>query len=117
MPIVLVGGGAALLDLEAMAGHELWRPAHGGVANALGASQAEVSGSAECPVQRGGSYGQALEQMTELAVARASAAGGDPESYRVAKIEELAEPYSDTGGYRLRVKVVAPIAPEPSSPQ
>ena len=117
MPIVLVGGGAALLGPEAMAGHEVRRPAHAGVANALGASQAEVSGGAECPVQRDGSYGQALERMTELAVARASAAGGDPEAYRVVKIEELAEPYSDTGGYRLRVKVVAPIAPESSSPQ
>ena len=47
LPVVLVGGGAPLIPVETLAGCPVIRPEYAGVANAIGASIAQVSGEAE----------------------------------------------------------------------
>ena len=111
MPVVLVGGGAILVDGDLPSASQVIRPEHAGVANALGAAQAQIGGEAERLI----SYAQvprseAIDQVSAEAAASAIAAGADADTIRVADIEEIAMSYMDGNVNRVRVKVVGDIA-------
>ena len=111
LPVILVGGGAAIVPNTLDAALEIVRPEHCDVANAIGAAIAQVGGEAERFV----SYNEvsrdaAIDQVSATATAKAIAAGAAPDSVRVKDIEEVAIPYMDNGATRVRVKVIGDVS-------
>ncbi len=111
MPVILVGGGAILVQSDLQAASQTLRPENADVANAIGAAIAQIGGEAERLVSyRQQSREEVLSEVTEEAKRRAISAGASGASIRVADIEETAIPYMDEGSTRLRVKVIGDIA-------
>jgi N-methylhydantoinase A/oxoprolinase/acetone carboxylase beta subunit len=111
VPVILVGGGAILVTGELASASDIIRPKHGEVANAIGASIAQISGESDIMV----SYlnvprQEAIEQVTAKATDVAVAAGADKDSIIVVELEETAIPYMENASTRLRVKVVGDVA-------
>ena len=111
VPVVLVGGGAVLVDGDLPSASRVVRPEHADVANAIGAASAQVGGEAERLV----AYDrlprdEAVRSVTAEAVDAAIAAGADADAVRVADVEEIAMSYMDGNTTRVRVKVVGDIA-------
>ncbi len=111
VPLILVGGGALLIDREIPGCSEHRVPEHAGVANAIGASIAQVGGE----VDRVFSYEQTPRDEA-LATARSEAtrlavdAGAREESIDVVDLEEVPLAYIPGGAVRLRVKVAGELA-------
>lgn len=110
VPLILVGGGSVLINRDISGVSEIVRDPNAGVANAIGASIAMVSGE----VDRVYSYetmgrDAALEAATTQANTQAIEAGAHPGSLSIADIEELPLAYMPGGAVRLRVKVVGEL--------
>lgn len=111
MPVVLVGGGAILVDGDLPGASEVVRPEHAGVANALGAAQAQIGGEAERLISLADlERSDAIAMVTADASTSAIAAGADPATVQVADVEEIAMSYMDGNVKRIRVKVVGDVA-------
>lgn len=116
VPVILVGGGAILVNKPLKSASEMIRPENAGVANAIGAAIAQIGGEAESLL----SYQQmsrehAIQTVTEDAKKRAIDAGAEADSLYVSDVEETSVPYMDDAMTRVRVKVIgdiAAIAPE-----
>lgn len=111
VPLILVGGGSVLLHREIAGTSEVIVPPHAGVANAVGASIAQVAGE----VDRLWSYDAvgreaALEEARSLARDDARAAGARPDSMEVVDLEELPLSYMPGNQVRIRVKVAGELA-------
>ena len=111
VPLILVGGGSVLVNREIAGTSEVIVPPHAGVANAVGASIAQVAGE----VDRLWSYDAvgreaALEQAKNLAREDARAAGARPGSLQVVDLEELPLSYMPGNQVRIRVKVAGELA-------
>ena len=109
-PVVLVGGGSVLIDHALEGVSEVVLPEHAGVANAVGATIAKVSGE----VDRVFSYERigrdaSLKVAKEAAVERALAAGAAAGSVEVLEVEELPVAYVPGGAVRVRVKAAGDI--------
>ncbi len=107
IPVIIVGGGRILAAHELPGGTRLRTPDHAGVANAIGAAIALLSGNAEQIFD----YGQtdsteAIAEMTQRARQQAVAIGADPATLRVIDVEEIPVPYTDGKMTLVRVKVV-----------
>ena len=119
IPVVLVGGGSVLLGERLPGASRLVRPAHFGVANAIGAAIAQVGGEverivalAEVPRDR------AIGEVSAEAAAKAVAAGAQADTVRVIDVEEVALAYLPGNTTRIKVKAVGelelvrrPVAP------
>ena len=110
MPLVLVGGGSALIHRALEGVSEVVVPAHASVANAVGATIAKVSGE----IDRVFSYeklgrGAALEAAKGEAVERAVAAGASRESVEILDVEETPVAYVPGGAVRVRAKAAGDI--------
>ena len=105
IPLIAVGGGAFLVPDSISGISEVIRLEHGGVANAVGAAIAQVSGEVD-QVFSGLGREEALERASGIARDRAIAAGADPEHLRVVDIEDLPLAYLPGDARRVRVKVV-----------
>jgi hypothetical protein len=111
LPVILVGGGAPLIPGETLAGCPLVRPDNGDVANAIGASIAQVSGEAEdMRVAGGDSREVVIERLTAMASEKALAAGADSATINIVNVEEVDIPYMATDTSRIRVSVVGDLA-------
>ena len=111
LPLVLVGGGAALVERDIRGVSEVVVPEHAGVANAVGATIAKISGETD----RVFSYekterAEAIETATREAAERAVAAGAVAESIETLEVEELPVAYVPGGSVRVRVKVAGDMA-------
>lgn len=109
--VILVGGGSALINRNLAGTSEVLIPAQAGVANAIGAAIAQVSGE----VDRIFSYDKlgrekALESARDEAKSGAVAAGADPASVGIVEVEELPLQYLPGGAVRVRVKAVGDLA-------
>ncbi len=110
VPLILVGGGAILINRDLKGVSELTVPEHAGVANAIGAAIAQVSGT----VDRVFSYDvigrdKALAQAREEAIAQAIAAGAKQSSVEITEVEELPLAYLPGGAVRVRVKAIGDL--------
>ncbi|MDA9095117.1 hydantoinase/oxoprolinase family protein [Porticoccaceae bacterium] len=115
MPVILVGGGAVLVTDGLQAASNIHRPEHAGVANAIGAAIAQIGGEAEQMVSyRNLPRGDAIKQVTKIAVQRAIDAGADATTLRTVDIEETPVPYMDESSTCIRVKVIGELAPSVS---
>ena len=109
--VVLVGGGSVLIQRDMNGVAELTIPKQAGVANAIGAAIAQVSGE----VDRVFSYEKlgrerALEDARAEAVREAVAAGAAADTVNVVDVEELPLQYLPGGAVRIRVKAVGDLA-------
>ncbi|MCZ8133179.1 MAG: hydantoinase/oxoprolinase family protein [Steroidobacteraceae bacterium] len=110
VPLVLVGGGSVLIDRDLKGASRVEIPASAGVANAIGAAIAQVSGA----VDRVYSYDArgrdaTLAEARDEAVRNAVAAGAAPASVGVTEVEELPLAYLPGGAVRVRVKAVGDL--------
>jgi len=110
VPVILVGGGAVLVSKSLPTAAVLHRPDHSGVANAIGAANAQVGSEAERIV----SYRQVpretvLEEITSQLTEKLTHAGASPGSVKVADIEETAVSYMADDSTRIRVKMVGDL--------
>ena len=111
MPLVLVGGGSILLNRELRGVSQVITAEEAGVANAIGASIAQVGGEIDkvfsyADLGRDGAIAQAVDE----ARLRAVAAGAAADTLEVMEIEELPLSYMPGGAVRLRVKVAGALA-------
>ncbi len=108
-PLIAVGGGAFLVP-ETMAGiSEVVHVKHQGVANAVGAAIAQVSGEVD-QVFSGVGRDEAIGRATALAREKAVSGGASAESLRVVEVEDLPLAYLPGDALRVRVRVVGDAA-------
>lgn len=111
IPVVLVGGGAVLVNAPLSAASEIIRPHNAGVANAIGAAIAQIGGESEAMLSvNADTRDAAISAVTRQATEQAVKAGADRASLRVVDVEETALAYTDTDTTRVRVKVVGEVA-------
>ena len=111
VPVILVGGGAVLVNRSLKGASEIVAPKHAGVANAIGAAIAQVGGE----VDRVFSYDEkgrdaALEGAKREAEDRAVAAGAKQGTVSIIDVEEVPLAYLPGGAVRVRVKAVGDLA-------
>ena len=113
VPVVLVGGGIVLIGARLGGVSELYRPEHAAVANAIGATIAQVGGEVDrvfsldaVPRDR------ALDQAKEEAIDRVLAEGAIPASVEIVEVEEIPLAYLPGNATRIRVKAVGSLALE-----
>ncbi|MCC2607158.1 hydantoinase/oxoprolinase family protein [Planctobacterium marinum] len=110
VPVILVGGGAILVQDDLPSASQIIRPENAAVANAIGASIAQVGGEAEAMLNyRQMSREAAIAQVESQAINNAVAAGANADSLKLADIEETNIPYMDDGNIKVRVKVIGDI--------
>ena len=110
VPLILVGGGSLLAADQVAGASETVVPVHAEVANAIGASIAQVSGETD----RVFAYEEtgrdtALETAKKEARDRALAAGANADSLQIVDIEEIPLAYMPGGAVRIRVKVAGDL--------
>ncbi|MCP5026497.1 MAG: hydantoinase/oxoprolinase family protein [Actinomycetia bacterium] len=104
-PLIAVGGGAFAVPDTVPGFDPVVRPPHAGVANAVGAALAEVSGEVDQVFRDLGREG-AIAEATRIAVERAEAAGARPDSIEPIEIEDLPLAYLPGDALRVRVRVI-----------
>jgi N-methylhydantoinase A/oxoprolinase/acetone carboxylase beta subunit len=123
IPVVLVGGGAVLVEDQIAGTSSVTRPGHWPVANAIGAAIAQVGGEVDRVFSLETSTRDAvLAEAQRQAEQKAIAAGARPGSVSIVDIEEVALTYMPGNATRVRVKAVGELdeaadsAPAASSP-
>jgi N-methylhydantoinase A/oxoprolinase/acetone carboxylase beta subunit len=109
--VVLVGGGTILVGDAPIPGvRNLIRPPHGGVANAIGAALAQVSGEVDrvVPVTPGERQ-RMIAEAESAARAAAVSAGADPATLETVEIDEVPLAYLPSNAVRLHIKVVGEL--------
>ncbi len=111
VPVILVGGGALLVGADGIAGvTTVLQPAHGGVANAIGAALAQVSGEVDRVVSlANGDRRQAIVAGTDHARRQAIDAGAAPDRLTTVEVDEVPLAYLPGNAVRLHVKVVGDL--------
>ena len=110
VPLVLVGGGAVLIDRDIPGTSDVLIPEHAGVANAIGASIAQVGGEVDTVF----SYDEigrdaALQAARDKATAAAVEAGAAPDTVEITDLEEVPLAYVPGGAVRLRVRAAGDL--------
>lgn len=110
VPVILVGGGSILVGRDIPGTSEVIVPQHADVANAIGASIAQIGGE----IDRMYSYEElgrdaAMEQAYAAARSAATDAGAIPGTTTIVDVEELPLAYIPGGTVRLRVKAVGEL--------
>ncbi|MBA3896020.1 MAG: hydantoinase/oxoprolinase family protein [Sphingomonadaceae bacterium] len=111
VPLILVGGGAALIDQPLPGISETIRPPEAGVANAVGAAIGQVGGEIDRIYNCGdGGREQALDDARAQAVAAAVAAGAAPASVGIVTLDDLPLQYLPGGARRIVCRAVGDLA-------
>ncbi len=110
MPVILVGGGAVLVRDKIPGTSEVIVPEHAAVANAIGASIAQVGGEVDkvFSYDNGGReavIAGAKEEARQLAIQ----AGANPDSIEIIDFEELPLQYVPGNSVRLRAKAAGEL--------
>lgn len=110
MPVILVGGGNILLPDKLKGASVVKRPEHAGVANAIGASIAQVSGQVEkiFMLDRLGRE-ETIEQAKALAKKNAIEAGANPDDLSIVDIEDVPLSYLPDNATRIKVKAAGSL--------
>jgi N-methylhydantoinase A/oxoprolinase/acetone carboxylase beta subunit len=107
-PIIVVGGGAFLVPRELRGVSQVIHVEHAGVANALGAAMAQVSGEVD-QVFSGLSRDAAMAAAQEIATRRAVEAGADLSTIKLVDAEDIPIAYLPGDARRVRARVVGTI--------
>jgi N-methylhydantoinase A/oxoprolinase/acetone carboxylase beta subunit len=111
LPVVLVGGGAILINRPLPSASEILRPDHAPVANAIGAAIAQVGGEVDrvFSLEGGLSRDQALAEAKREASEKAIGAGARAETVQIVDVEEVPLAYLPSSAMRIRVKAVGDL--------
>ncbi|QDO89524.1 hydantoinase/oxoprolinase family protein [Ornithinimicrobium ciconiae] len=110
IPVVAVGGGSILLPDEIPIFGAIHRPENYAVANAIGASIAQVGGEIDKVFAVEPSRRDAiLDEARQEAVDKAIAAGASPSSVQIVDFDEVPIPYLPGNATRIRVKAVGDL--------
>ncbi len=110
IPVVAVGGGSILLPDELPIFGTVHRPENYAVANAIGASIAQVGGEIDkVYAVEPGRRESVLDEVRQEAVDKAIAAGAEPASVSIVDFEELPIPYLPGNATRIRAKAVGDL--------
>ena len=108
VPLVAVGGGAFLVP-DALPGvSQVIRVPHAGVANALGAAMAQVSGEID-QIFTGAGRDEALRQARARAEAIAVRAGAQADTLQLVEMEDIPLAYLPGNSLRVRARVVGDV--------
>lgn len=111
VPVVLVGGGAILVSRQLGTASVVHRPEHSGVANAIGAANAQVGSEAERIVSyRRTPRDRVLREIQRHLHDKLVDAGADVETIQLADVEETAISYLAEEATRVRVKMVGDLS-------
>ncbi|MBF0816583.1 hydantoinase/oxoprolinase family protein [Microbacterium paludicola] len=113
IPVLGVGGGSILLPDELPGFGSMIRPEHFSVANAVGASIAQVAGEIDRVFVIQGSRGDVIEAAKQEALDKAVAAGAEPGSVQLIEFDEVPIPYLPGDNVRIRAKAVGDLAAVP----
>jgi N-methylhydantoinase A/oxoprolinase/acetone carboxylase beta subunit len=110
VPLVLVGGGSVLINRDIAGVSELIIPEHAGVANAIGASIAQVGGEVD-KIYTYEQFGrdEAIEDAKKEAKKNAVEAGADEATIEIIDFDETPLAYMPGNAVRLRVKVAGEL--------
>lgn len=106
VPIVLVGGGSALIPVDEIEGaSEIIKSENYDVANALGAATAQVSGQVDAifSLDKLG-RDETLQEAKEIATQDAIKAGADPSTVQIVDVEDIPLAYLPGNSTRIKVK-------------
>ncbi|MDR6954802.1 N-methylhydantoinase A/oxoprolinase/acetone carboxylase beta subunit [Ancylobacter sp. 3268] len=109
LPVIAVGGGAFLVPDSLPGVSTVLKVEHAGVANAVGAAMAQVSGESE-RIFYGVPRERAISETLAAARAQAVAAGADEATLDVLDIEDTPMSYIPGDPLRVRVRVVGDLA-------
>ncbi len=110
IPVVAVGGGSVLLPDELPLFGAVQCPDNFAVANAIGASIAQVGGEVDKVVAVApGSREATLDEVRQEAVDKAIAAGAAPSSVQIIDFDEVPIPYLPGNATRIRAKAVGDL--------
>ncbi len=110
IPVIVVGGGGALISEKPRGASTLLRPDHASVANAIGAAFGQVSGELDRVVSySGGMRDQALADIRTQVTAMAMAAGACPATVEVVDVDEMALNYLPGQSVRVRARAVGDL--------
>lgn len=110
IPLILVGGGSILISNEIAGVCKIITPDNADVANAIGASIAQVCGEVDTVIAYNNvARDSALKMVKEQATEKAIKAGATKESIIVLDIDETPLAYAPDGSVRLRVKVAGDL--------
>jgi N-methylhydantoinase A/oxoprolinase/acetone carboxylase beta subunit len=109
IPLLVVGGGAMLCPEKMDGIDKVIKVPHAGVANAVGAAMAQISGEVD-HVFNDLSREELLKKATDIATERAISAGADAASINIVEMEDLPLAYIPGNAVRVRVRVVGEIA-------
>lgn len=110
VPVILVGGGAVLVSRSLKTAAEVFRPEYSGVANAIGAANAQVGSESERIVSyRRVPREQVIDEMSAELVEKLIAAGADSKTVKLADVEETAMSYMADDSTRIRLKMVGDL--------
>jgi len=111
VPVILVGGGAVLVSRHLKSAAMVHRPEYSGVANAIGAANAQVGGEIERIVSYHRSPRETvLDEMTASLKVGLLQAGAIADSLRIVDVEEVAISYMADESTRIRVKMVGDLS-------
>ncbi|WEK00201.1 MAG: hydantoinase/oxoprolinase family protein [Candidatus Sphingomonas phytovorans] len=111
VPLILVGGGAALINQPLPGTSETIRPDDAGVANAVGAAIGQVGGEVDRIFHCGeGGRDRALDDARSLAIDAAIDAGAAPDSITIVTLEDLPLQYLPGGARRIVCRAVGDLA-------
>ena len=110
VPVVLVGGGATLFPMEIEGASTVMRPEHAGVANAIGAAIAQISGEVDRVFSmEGQTRDAAMAKARAEAIDLAVLSGARRETVEVVEVDELPLAYLPSNALRLRIKAVGDL--------
>ena len=110
VPVVLVGGGATLFPMEIEGASTVMRPEHAGVANAIGAAIAQISGEVDRVFSmEGQTRDAAMAKARAEAIDLAVLSGARRETVEVVDVDELPLAYLPSNALRLRIKAVGDL--------
>lgn len=110
IPVVAVGGGSILLPDELPLFGTVHRPENYAVANAIGASIAQVGGEIDKVYAiEPGRRDAALAEVRAEAIDKAIAAGASPKTVTIVDFDEVPIPYLPGNATRIRVKAVGDL--------
>lgn len=109
IPLVVVGGGGFLVPDDLPGAGRVIRPAHGDVANAVGAAISLAGGRADRMTSLD-DRAAAIEEASAAAIDKAIQAGADPLQVTVVDVLETPVTYVDRPTVRVSVKAAGPLA-------
>ncbi len=110
IPVVLVGGGAILVQGDIKGAKEVIRPQHAGCANAIGSAIAQVSGEIDKTFKASGKRREdIMREVRNEVYQKTLEAGADSKTIEIINIEEIPIAYVSSDVIRIKAKAAGDL--------